>query len=114
MKKHITKDHEGGELPFKCDMCEKAFLYETKLNTHKMYVHERNINCEFCDQKFSMSTGLKIHIGRKHNKPQLDLCRDPPRNLKVDENNQEDLKCHICGIIYSDEKEFFAQSVFCQ
>ena len=44
MKKHITKDHEGGELPFKCDMCEKAFLYETKLNTHKMYVHERNIN----------------------------------------------------------------------
>ena len=53
---------------FKCILCQKSFVAESRLTRHKREVHEGKTEkkCGFCGKKFSRGDALKVHIYTVH------------------------------------------------
>ena len=53
---------------FKCDICNKAFYYPSKLNQHRrIHTGERPFKCEICNKAaFAQSCNLTSHDRRIH------------------------------------------------
>ena len=53
-----------------CDQCKYSTSYKTALTRHIKTVHEkiRNLECEFCDHRFSQKGHLSVHLSSKHGK----------------------------------------------
>lgn len=61
---------DTGKKSVKCDICGKAFKYESKLNTHlRSHTGDKPYLCMICSKRFSDTSALKrhtiIHTGEK-------------------------------------------------
>merc|ERR1712228_118364 len=69
---------------FICDECPTVFLEKHRLKSHKRHKHSnkpeivrKEIQCKFCDKKYTGQQNLKEHILRDHEKCtpfQCDQC----------------------------------------
>lgn len=58
---HMRTAH-GGEKPYKCRFCEKAFAQSVKLKRHeRTHTGERPFKCEICQHTFTTKYNLKEH-----------------------------------------------------
>ncbi|KAJ8278504.1 hypothetical protein GJAV_G00088350, partial [Gymnothorax javanicus] len=60
----------GGEKLYKCDQCEKSFIYQSSFKYHqRIHSGEKPYKCDQCEECFSWSSQLKshksIHTGEK-------------------------------------------------
>ncbi|XP_060566600.1 uncharacterized protein LOC132725478 [Ruditapes philippinarum] len=53
---------------FKCNICEKSFLYESNLQTHVLVHGEKKEECKVCGMKFTLPHHVRAHMQRKHPK----------------------------------------------
>ena len=62
MRKHT------GEKPFKCDLCDAAFVQKSHLTVHTMRKHtsEKTFKCDLCDAASVRKSHLNLHKKRKH------------------------------------------------
>ncbi|KAL8621528.1 hypothetical protein ACOMHN_026200 [Nucella lapillus] len=53
---------EMGELPHKCSICGKGFLYSSNLNTHVKRHGDKSFKCVECDKTFALSANYEAHM----------------------------------------------------
>merc|ERR1719219_1172532 len=73
LKKHKMRHAGTLQLPFKCDVCPKAFPQAWNLESHKRtHTGEKPFSCDQCERAFSEAGNLKKHKEKTHNseKPQ--------------------------------------------
>eukprot|EP00095_Tigriopus_kingsejongensis_P004665 snap_masked-scaffold1963_size23786-processed-gene-0.3 protein:Tk04665 transcript:snap_masked-scaffold1963_size23786-processed-gene-0.3-mRNA-1 annotation:"zinc finger protein 705a-like isoform x1" len=91
---HMRTAH-GGEKPYKCRFCEKAFAQSVKLKRHeRTHTGERPFKCEICQHTFTTKYNLKEHENiHKSEKPYLcTICGAgfaDRNNLRRHENTHE-------------------------
>ena len=71
LKTHIREQHEGKQRDFKCDECQKVFLWKGDMMKHKQIHLGTRYPCTFCDKTFSRAGYLKKHI-RGQNETQME------------------------------------------
>ena len=106
---------------FKCEICNKTFQQNWRLNrhekqTHGLKVHEEKMpyECPFCDVKIKLEHNLKVHIKHKHkgaiepikdqgqqvhekNKPRKNNIEFQKHGLKVHEEDMP-YQCPFCDV----------------
>ena len=65
-----SSDIHGGEHPYSCEVCNKAFSHKSILLTHqRVHSGERPYTCEVCNKAFSQQSSLitheRIHSGER-------------------------------------------------
>lgn len=56
-----TRGHKGFR-PFKCDLCDKAFVSSFKLAEHvRTHTGEKPYACDVCEKKFCHKDNLRVH-----------------------------------------------------
>ena len=112
LKKHIRFVHDK-ERPVQCNECHKKFVTKHTLATHMSEVHEgKRYACDLCDKVFGVQTRLNWHRNEFHdpnNIPKCDICGIVFRTrdiLKRHSNSihgkkPEEHKCEKCGKILS-------------
>ncbi|CAG9763084.1 unnamed protein product [Ceutorhynchus assimilis] len=66
-----------GEKPFRCDLCEAAFIRSSLLTEHlRTHTNEKPYECTYCQKKFFVKTALNTHLlAHKGVKPyECELC----------------------------------------
>ena len=72
LNNHIRRNHTG-DMPYKCDICGKGFLYQNRLDEHNnTHTGEKPFQCKYCPSVFA-SAGNKAahergHLGIKRRK----------------------------------------------
>ena len=72
LNNHVRKNHTG-DMPFKCEICGKGFLYQNRLMEHNnTHTGEKPFQCKYCPSVFA-SAGNKAahergHLGIKRRK----------------------------------------------
>ena len=84
-RKVVIKD----DLQEKCDICGKKVEH---LDTHILETHKEEIQCQLCDQTFSM-TNLRWHILKEHAQGPSKVAKCSLCDQKFDTKNS--LKNHI-------------------
>lgn len=46
---------------FKCDVCDKAFVEQSKLNRQKFIHKEKSFQCKYCPKKYKAKQYLDYH-----------------------------------------------------
>ena len=86
---HHLKIH--GEKTFFCSFCSKGFFYRNSLKRHESFhTAERNIDCHYCERKFTHQQHLKAHIKSVHNPAKKFWCSECRKSF----TNTEQLKSH--------------------
>ena len=79
IEQHVKWVHEGFK-PFKCKLCDKAFIKESMVKRHVLLFHEKQKNyvCHLCGKAFSTDQHLQRHRESIHegiiNKVTCELC----------------------------------------
>ncbi|CRK95902.1 CLUMA_CG009348, isoform A [Clunio marinus] len=102
MIKHIGLEHRTRD--YQCDLCEASFFDKSGLQTHTLYVHERQQHhyCSLCNRTFRTEQGFKNHKLRPHRSP-CEICGKSFRNdllkhhLNMVHFNIKPYQCDICG-----------------
>ena len=73
LKMHMATTHREylspSETPsYKCDKCERTFLYKKQLTKHQRY-HPRMVKCAICERSFK-TNHFKIHTAEEHGAPE--------------------------------------------
>ncbi|XP_062562946.1 zinc finger protein 420-like [Armigeres subalbatus] len=92
-RKRGDKDGDSGSTgPKECHVCGKKFMRVLRLRQH-MLVHESDIECEHCDQKFAAVAyqDYKIHMEANH--PGLPV---QPEKIIEDDGSDRPYKCDLC------------------
>lgn len=101
------KYFHSGEMPFKCEGCDKHFMFSWLLYTHRRLFHFNELvelSCEFCNILFRTKSGLRKHKFRKHSKvqhepPLCDICGKKlasAETLKFHKRTHTGEKPHTC------------------
>lgn len=101
------KYFHSGEMPFKCEGCDKHFMFSWLLYTHRRLFHFNDLvelSCEFCNVLFRTKSGLRKHKFRKHSKvqhepPLCDICGKKlasAETLKFHKRTHTGEKPHTC------------------
>ncbi|KAL8604662.1 hypothetical protein ACOMHN_013442 [Nucella lapillus] len=80
LKHHIAAIHRN-DRPYKCSLCEKSFVFKTKLNCHMKYNHAeggRLFHCDKCGHRFIDPKGLKSHQRSVHSSEKPFKCSHCP------------------------------------
>ena len=59
---NLEKEHQ-------CNICQKGFNFQSRLNNHVKIVHEnskKDHKCESCEKSFSSNANIKIHFDETH------------------------------------------------
>ena len=72
LKSHLNTLHK--KVSNFCSKCSVFCPSENDLQNHVILVHKR-IKCPVCDETFEKSGGLRIHIRRVHDKPEVTSYR---------------------------------------
>ncbi|KAM3955254.1 uncharacterized protein ACR2FA_010859 [Aphomia sociella] len=105
-------------LDYICDYCSRSFTRKYNLQNHIENCHMKCVNyCEVCDQRFSNSSWLQLHLSRGHNRhdqphPECDICgRIFTRKqniishmITVHMQGFSDFKCKLCIKIFSSKR----------
>ena len=106
--KKVCKAHElthPERYVYKCDMCDKMFLNETRLEKHKNVFH-RDPHCRYCEKEIKDPTKLFNHERRHEmykNKFRCELCPKvfrTPSGLKYHmsvHTGKYAVYCEVCG-----------------
>ena len=68
LQRHVSRYHEG-EIPFKCQHCDKKFKSQVRCNDHEKAIHKpdfEGFKCPQCSEILAYSTCLKRHIKMFH------------------------------------------------
>ena len=84
-----------------CDECPSVFMDKHRLQTHKHHVHKigsnrkkKELQCKFCDKKYSSDQSLKEHVLRDHEKRTPYQCQHCTRSFGI----RMKLKSHIQNV----------------
>ena len=127
---HLTyhkRTAHGGEKPYKCRFCEKAFAQSVKLKRHeRTHTGERPFQCQVCKHSFTTKYNLKEHENiHKAEKPYIcSFCgssfadrnnlrrhesshvkQQQQQQLHTDDREQNTIRCELCHRFCSDLRE---------
>ncbi|XP_017049965.1 zinc finger protein 287 [Drosophila ficusphila] len=94
LQSHIFKEHNIGELPFKCTLCDRSFMMRGELTNHTKRVHiGKTHRCTHCERTFAVPSDLRLHI-RTHtgNKPYI--CEHCGKAFRL----RSQMKLHVTAI----------------
>ena len=81
LNRHVASVHEGKKphdrkKPFKCDICNSAFIRKSNLKTHSASVHDgkKLFDCDICNTTFTQKKSLKEHADSVHGRKKLFKC----------------------------------------
>ena len=63
--KHHNRKHKGHPKKFACEYCDKNWIHEVMLNSHKQNEHDIFV-CARCNNQFHGKEELNEHIRKKH------------------------------------------------
>ncbi|CAI9734103.1 zinc finger and SCAN domain-containing 2-like [Octopus vulgaris] len=100
----------GGDKPYKCDTCEKAFSLRRALKAHKrVHTGEKPFKCDTCPKAFSHQGALKahkrVHTGERPFK--CDVCdmsfshRSTLITHRRTHTGEKPFKCDLCDEVFS-------------
>ncbi|XP_062542364.1 zinc finger protein 62 homolog [Armigeres subalbatus] len=94
-----TKKNETVVEPLKCEICQKSFLYRSRLQNHKKYTHgKKQHECPICGKPIAYQHNIRHHM-RTH-EPRCE------RQLKESENcNVRAFKCNFCQKTYKSDRD---------
>nr|XP_022920216.1 zinc finger protein 709-like isoform X11 [Onthophagus taurus] len=104
MKQHITSVHLKA-YPFKCDQCDKGYLFEYILNNHKKSAHLGTVyKCEKCNKNYKCRVAFKHHlktheVGYKKPEYSCSICTkllSSKRCLESHLRTHEDSTRYVC------------------
>ncbi|XP_013073710.2 zinc finger protein 236-like isoform X16 [Biomphalaria glabrata] len=72
-QKHLCEHHQEA-LPFRCELCGKAFYIKDHLRLHMRSHRGRVFPCDLCNSKFKFKHHLKNHIKCVHKMTQCGKC----------------------------------------
>lgn len=101
-----------GDLPFKCNICVKAYTEKNKLEQHKRQAHGMGLLCKLCNRAYSTQKNLDLHINNHHQEMGPFICDICGYSTKSKKNLlrhfQVHLRSHECDIC---KKKFPTNSV---
>ncbi|XP_064214280.1 zinc finger protein 836 isoform X2 [Tribolium castaneum] len=126
---HVRQVHTAK--PYKCQKCERSFVYKDSLERHKERHTKPNVVCEICGQIVHKS-GLQCHK-RKHDTDNWFKCTVCKRNVSIKSREKHlkfhqngGYKCLTCGAVLptvvafaehtknTHEKRGFYECAFCE
>ena len=93
LQEHVKSKHQQDlELPFKCTICESAFILEEALHFHQKMKHNHQIEtfeCKECSRTFFCKASYLFHKIKLH-------------GTELEESNNELYLCQFCcDVAYS-------------
>ena len=73
LRNHINKVHlkykSVNDGKFKCELCDKSYILQAKLDSHIIIVHKQKnpYKCSTCNKSFKHRHQLKYHVETDHN-----------------------------------------------
>ncbi|XP_029954148.1 zinc finger protein 646 [Salarias fasciatus] len=99
--------------PFKCDLCDKAYIHYRSLTNHKKTHQVGKFECSVCFKLFNNMAALYSHQRTHKGKSGTDLSSQDESNTEpaLDQfspQNQDAAVnfCHLCQILYTSDQEF--------
>ncbi|EDW71972.2 uncharacterized protein Dwil_GK10699 [Drosophila willistoni] len=94
LQAHMFKVHNIGELPFKCQLCDRSFMGRGELATHVKRSHiGKTHECSYCDRTFAVQSDLKLHM-RTHTNTKPYICEHCGKAFRL----RSQLKQHVTAI----------------
>lgn len=67
VSKHKWQEHNENNKKFKCEQCDKSFVYRGKLDSHmRSHTGEKPFSCDACNSTFSQRSNLNAHVKSVH------------------------------------------------
>lgn len=114
LKRHKDYKHNKNiKKKFKCETCERCFVFKSDLKNHmKSHMErERNFECQICHKSFLSNNHLKRHLQIHDENRELFKCDQcgkgfcSPTSLsehqRVVHNGEKSFKCQICQLAFS-------------
>uniref|UniRef100_A0A1B0BE62 Protein krueppel n=1 Tax=Glossina palpalis gambiensis TaxID=67801 RepID=A0A1B0BE62_9MUSC len=94
LRVHHYKDHQVGELPFKCEQCGRTFDQNSSLTVHIQRAHVGKVyQCEYCERRFAVKSDLNVHK-RIHTAEKPHVCEHCGKSFRL----RSQLGYHVTAI----------------
>ncbi|KAL7010768.1 hypothetical protein ACKWTF_016866 [Chironomus riparius] len=85
--------HTGENLK-RCNICNRGFIKSDHLKRH-LLIHEKSVNCDYCDESFASRADYKIHLKDEHEDDIIQESDKIPKSQKPRPNYMNAI-CKIC------------------
>ncbi|XP_053269412.1 zinc finger protein 646 [Pleuronectes platessa] len=103
---------EAADRPFKCDLCDKAYIHHRSLTNHKKTHQVGMFECTVCFKLFNNMAALYSHQ-RTHKSrsgtdpgPMGGSFTGPPLGRFSPQNQNQVNFCHLCQVLFPSDEEF--------